>query len=72
MTLCSVMRLAKPNDTEHLVPYIFSWILSPKIPFVGQSGILKVNFGAAHDFFQENDQKHQIKAVLSIFENSQK
>ena len=72
MTLRSVMRLAKPNDTEHLVPYNFSWILSPKSPFVGQSGVLKVNFATAHDFFTKNDQKHQIKAVLSIFENSQK
>ena len=72
MTLPSVTRLAKPNDTQHLVPFNFSWILSPKSTFVGQSGVLKVNFGAAHDFLEKNYHKHQIKALLSLFENSQK
>jgi len=72
MTLCSAMRLAKPNDTKRLVPYNFSWLLSPKIPFGGQSGVQEVNFGDAHNIFTKNYQKRQIKAVLSIFENYQK
>jgi len=66
------MRLAKPNGTERPVPYNFSWLLSPKSLFGGKIAVLEVNFGAAYDFFTKNDQKRQTKAVLSIFENSQK
>ncbi len=66
------MRLAKPNGTERPVPYNFSWLLTPKSLFGGKLAVLEVNFGAAYDFFTKNDQKRQIKAVLSIFENSQK
>ena len=72
MTLRSAMRLAKPNVTKRSVSYKFSWLQSPKKPLWGQSGVLEVNFGTAHDFFKKNEQKHQNKAVLSIFENSQK
>ena len=72
MTLHFAMRLAKPNSTKRLVSYKFSWLQSPKRPLRGQSGVLEVNLGTAHDFFKKNEQKRQIKAVLSIFENSQK
>ena len=72
MTLRSAMRLAKPNGTKRSVSYKFSWLQSPKRPLRGQSGVLEVNLGTAHDFFRKNEQKRQIKAVLSIFENFQK
>ena len=72
MTLHFAMRLAKPNSTKRLVSYKFSWLQSPKRPLRGQSRVLEVNLGTAHDFFKKNEQKHQNKAVLSIFENSQK
>ena len=46
--------------------------LSPKSPFGGQIGVLEVLFGAVRNFLTNNDQQLQIKAVLSIFENSQR
>ena len=70
MTLRSAIRLAKPNGTERSVPYSFFLAYETKRPLLGQSGVLDVNFDASHNFFLKNDQKRQIKAVLSIFENS--
>ena len=57
MTLHFAMRLAKPNSTKRLVSYKFSWLQSPKSPLGGQSVVLEVNFGTAHNFVKKNDKK---------------
>ena len=72
MTLRSMILASKTQWHRTFGALQFFLASEPKKPLWGQSGVLEVKFGVAHDIYTKNDQKRQIKSVLSIFENFQK